>query len=221
LLQLDEERKGVVLSFLHGAKLIRKKEITPYEYTKDVSDLKGEERWRYSILRLDYIDFSRTKRTSDTKLTFDDLESIILRGAKLSAVNLSGANLKNADLRDADLSYAQLRKANPQDSEGIPGGFYNEYHKATDIRGRSASGLLETDLSGANLSGANLSRADLHGANLQRANLQEANLEGAQVTDGQLADTRSLQGATMPDGQKYEDWLKSKSRGEDDENSSP
>jgi hypothetical protein len=26
---------------------------------------------------------------------------------------------------------------------------------------------------------------------------------------------KSLKGATMPDGQKYEDWLKSKDRGED------
>ena len=46
LLQLDEERKGVLLSFLHGAKLSRKEEITPYEYTKDISEWKGEERWR-------------------------------------------------------------------------------------------------------------------------------------------------------------------------------
>jgi hypothetical protein len=41
-----------------------------------------------------------------------------------------------------------------------------------------------------------------------------ADLEGAQ---GQLADTRSLQGATMPNGQKYENWLKSKGRAEDAE----
>ena len=37
LLQLDEERKGVLLSFLHGAKLSRKKAMTPYEYTKEGS----------------------------------------------------------------------------------------------------------------------------------------------------------------------------------------
>jgi uncharacterized protein YjbI with pentapeptide repeats len=83
---------------------------------------------------------------------------------------------------------------------------------------------METDLSGANLSGANLSRADLHGANLQRANLQRANLtlanfqEAAGITNEELEQqARFLEGATMPDGQKYEDWLKS--RGE--ENSGP
>jgi hypothetical protein len=132
LLQLDEERKGVLLSFLHGAKLSRKKEITPFEHTKEESEKTDKEktekeRWRYPILRLDYIDFSRTKRTPDTKLTFDDLRGFILRGAKLNEVNLSGANLSNADLRDADLSCAQLRKADEDDSEKIPGEYYNEY----------------------------------------------------------------------------------------------
>jgi hypothetical protein len=31
----------------------------------------------------------------------------------------------------------------------------------------------------------------------------------------------SLEGATMPNGQKYEDWLRSKGRGEDGENPDP
>jgi hypothetical protein len=130
LLQLNEERKGVLLSFLHGAKLSRKKEIIPYEYAKDGRKCKGQERWKYPILRLDNIDFSRTKRTPDTKLTFDDLRGIILRGAKLSEVNLSGANLSDADLSNADLSAALLREATPQDSEKIPGEGRNEYEKA-------------------------------------------------------------------------------------------
>jgi uncharacterized protein YjbI with pentapeptide repeats len=240
LLQLDEERKGVLLSFLHGAKLSRKEEITPYEYTKDISEWKGEERWRYPILRLDHIDFSRTKRTPDTKLTFDDLESIILRGAKLNEVNLSGANLRNADLRDADLSYAQLRKANQHDSEEIPGEYFNEYRKA--IRGRSASELLETDLIlETDLSEANLSRANLNGANLSCANLSKANLRYADLRGADLSgaykmnsdgsnrklvaneeleqQAKSLKGATMPNGQKYEDWRKDKEgSGKDVEN---
>jgi hypothetical protein len=40
LLQLDGKRKGVLLSFLHGAMLTRKKAITPYEYTKEGVELK-------------------------------------------------------------------------------------------------------------------------------------------------------------------------------------
>jgi uncharacterized protein YjbI with pentapeptide repeats len=194
LLQLDEDRKGVLLSFLHEAKLSRRKEIIPYEYaeyreyTKNESEENGEEYWNYPILRLDQIDFSGAKRTPNTKLTFDNLESIILRGAKLSKVNLSGANLKNADLRDADLSGAALRKPSRQDSEEIPGEFHSEAAKA-----KFPEGLMETYLSGANL----------RGANLRGANLSDANLSNAKVTDAQLAEAKSLQGATMPDRSKH------------------
>jgi hypothetical protein len=48
------------------------------------------------------------------------------------------------------------------------------------------------------------------------ADLRYANLQGATVTDEQLADTRYLQGATMPSGQKYEDWFKDKEGSEND-----
>jgi hypothetical protein len=51
-----------------------------------------------------------------------------------------------------------------------------------------------------------------------RAELQGAELQGAIITDEQLDVTLSLQDVIMPDGQKYEDWLKSKGGGEDGEN---
>ena len=54
---------------------------------------------------------------------------------------------------------------------------------------------------------------------LRGANLSGADLEGTNVTDAQLARCRTLKGATMPNGQKYEDWLKSKGSGEDGETS--
>ena len=205
LMQLDEERKGVLLSFLHGAKLSRKIEIIPYEHSKTGSKVKRKDHWNYPILRLDHIDFSRTNRTPDTKLTFDDLRGIILRDAKLSKVNLSGANLSGADLRNADLSYAQLRKATPQDSEMIPGESHNEYDKAVDEADILPPGLLEIDLSGADLSGADLSGANLSGANLSGANLSGANLSGATgITTKEVEDQAfSLEGATMPDGSKH------------------
>jgi hypothetical protein len=80
--------------------------------------------------------------------------------------------------------------------------------------------LEHTDLSDTDLRDANLSYAYLHDTNLERANLQganlkKANLSEAKVTDDQLAEAGSLEGATMPNGQKYEDWLKSKDRGEE------
>jgi Pentapeptide repeats (8 copies) len=86
---------------------------------------------------------------------------------------------------------------------------------------RSRLDLREAHLQGANLQQASLLKADLseahlQGAKLSGANLQEANLHGAIVTDEQLAATWSLQRATMPDGRKYEDWLKDKQGSGDD-----
>jgi hypothetical protein len=68
----------------------------------------------------------------------------------------------------------------------------------------------------AKLSGATLNIADLSDANLWRANL--SNAKG--ITNEQLdAQAESLEGATMPNGQKYEDWLKDKEgSGKDGEN---
>jgi uncharacterized protein YjbI with pentapeptide repeats len=55
--------------------------------------------------------------------------------------------------------------------------------------------------------------ADLSGANLEGADLQEA--RGWTVE--QLREALSLEGATMPNGQKYEDWLKDKESHREDE----
>jgi hypothetical protein len=73
---------------------------------------------------------------------------------------------------------------------------------------RTSLDLHEAFLRGAALFGANLRGANLYNANLQKAILQEADLQeaillGAKVTDAQLADTLSLQGATMPDGSEH------------------
>ncbi len=69
---------------------------------------------------------------------------------------------------------------------------------------------------------ADLHEADLRQADLSGADLSNAKLKGARVRGTpQLVICRSLEGATMPNGQKYEDWLKSKGRGEDGENTSP
>jgi uncharacterized protein YjbI with pentapeptide repeats len=67
--------------------------------------------------------------------------------------------------------------------------------------------LRDTTLSDALLGGANLSGADL---------------TNATVTQEQLDKAESLKGATMPDGQKYENWLRDKAgSGEDGENTGP
>lgn len=85
----------------------------------------------------------------------------------------------------------------------------------------AAAELAGAFLEGADLSGSDLRRADLGEAALSEANLSKADLEGADnlrgaqgVTQEQLDQARSLEGATMPSGQKYEDWLEDSQRGE-------
>jgi hypothetical protein len=78
--------------------------------------------------------------------------------------------------------------------------------------------LREANLSGATLRNATLSNTDLSGAYLQGTDLSSATGITNEKLDQQVA---SLKGATMPNGQKYEDWLKSKGGGEDGQNPGP
>jgi hypothetical protein len=119
-------------------------------------------------------------------------------------VSLAAAKLSGAKLSEANLSGAYLHEAN--------------LHEA-NLHGANLSGakLFYADLSGAYLSG-DLSRADLSGAVLK---------EARQWTEEQLMEARSLEGATMPDGQTLrddempnratlEDWLKDKEGDKED-----
>jgi hypothetical protein len=118
---------------------------------------------------------------------------LIVRGREQPIIPLDDADLRNARLYSLDLNNVNLSRA--------------------DLGG--------ADLSGADLGGADLSDARLEHAELGGADLGRANLKGAKVTVQQLQQARSLEGATMPNGQKYEEWLKSKDRGEDGKNSGP
>jgi uncharacterized protein YjbI with pentapeptide repeats len=100
-------------------------------------------------------------------------------------IRLSGADLSDADLSGADLSC---------------------------IVAETRLGLF---VSCADLSGTDLMNANLIGANLSGADLRGADLSGALVTQEQLNECKSLEGATMPDGQKYAEWPKSEGRGEE------
>jgi len=105
-----------------------------------------------------------------------------LNGAHLAAADLSDSYLRGADLISTDLSGAHLVGAD----------------------------LISTDLSVADLLGADLSGANLGGANLGGANLSDSNLSHAEgIKNEELAQqAKTLKGATMPNGQKYEDWRK-------------
>lgn len=113
--------------------------------------------------------------------------------------DLRGANLGLCDLQDAELGY-------------------------TDLNGAifDFADLYSASLYGADLTGSFLRSAHLENTNLLDASMERADLTGAVgKTNEQLEQKVStLEGATMPDGQKYEDWLKSKDRGEGGKNGS-
>ena len=139
-----------------------------------------------------------------------DAEPVIsLRYAELDGVRLGhigqlgGFELKGIVVVNADLNNARMLNADV---------------RAADLREADLSGA---DLTNATLLGANLRGADLTNTDLTNTDLTNADLTDAQVTEEQLEAAKSLEGATMPNGQKYEDWLKSKDRGEDGQNSGP
>jgi uncharacterized protein YjbI with pentapeptide repeats len=137
-----------------------------------------------------------------------------LRNAYLRYVFIEGAALDGAILENADLRNAQLRRI--------------------DLGGAYLSGA---DLSGAYLSEASLQNAqlqpndelNLRGADLRGANLSGTNLyEATGWTEEQLTAAWSLEGATMPDGQRlrsaenpdgptFEDWLQDRENRQQDE----
>ena len=145
------------------------------------------------VIRLEEASLSRTD------LDYEELRGTVLEAADLRGANLKGAHLEGADLSGANLNGAGLRAADLSDAE-----------------------LINANLTQARLIETDLTQADFWGADLSDAELSGANLFGAKVTDYQLEEARSLKGATMPNGQKYEEWLKDKEgHGEGGENDSP
>jgi uncharacterized protein YjbI with pentapeptide repeats len=139
-------------------------------------------------------------RALNTGLPWHTFRKLRWRGvrptiAKLTITNLKGATLAGAWLQKTWLVAADLTNAD----------------------------LASADLTDANLTDADLTGAVLTGANLRNTVLRNAVLRNAVgVTSEELVkQAYSLKGATLPNGQKYEDWLKSKGRGEDGENGRP
>jgi uncharacterized protein YjbI with pentapeptide repeats len=182
----------------------------------------------------------------DANLQGTDLREANLPYANLTDADLREADLQGADLEGADLLYAKLQgafllgailpRANLQQAN-LQGAFLQ---RALLLRARLPTAYLfranlkVADLQGANFQVADLREANLQGAFLQRANFQSAFLGGADLSGTDLRDAQgitneeleqqaaSLEGATMPNGQMYEDWLKDKEgRKEDGENRSP
>jgi hypothetical protein len=108
---------------------------------------------------------------------------ISLRFADLRGIPL----VKREILSNTDLDRAELNNANMDNAK-----------------------LIDTRLPRADLTGADLSGVDLTGADLSGAILAGATGVSCYQAEGGKKGAKSLDGATMPNGQKYEDWLKDK-----------
>jgi uncharacterized protein YjbI with pentapeptide repeats len=200
--RLDPSRKTAVMQFLAEAKLLQNVEgrgaiikfsgadLSGANLTDAADNLSGADLSDADLSGANLscnrsviaFGFGASQRCSD--LSDANLFRADLSGADLYSADLVGANLLAADLGGADLSFAVLRDA--------------------DLR--------VADLRVANLRDANLSGADLSFAVLSGANLRHAHLSGAVGITNEELDQQaiSLEGATMPNDQKYEDWLKDK-----------
>jgi hypothetical protein len=157
-------------------------------------------------------------RLEGADLSQIDLEKVIISDAMLSDVNLRKANLRGAELIDGtDLSESDLEGADLREA-------VLDYHYGA-ARYFAQSGSAWVDSLDAEFEAT-------HQTHLVGTNLKGANLHDGKLTDKQLAECKSLEGATMPDGQVlksddnpdgliFEDWLKSKGSGELGENSGP
>src|SRR5215213_2379953 len=151
---------------------------------------------------------------SEANLSDIPLPNADLREADLSGANLSNAFLDDANLSGADLFHANLFSADLSGASLFEAGLFDANLRYASLRKVNLGNafLENADLSGTDLSEANLSDAYLGKADLHEALASGTNLRGADgITNEELdQQAASLEGATMPNAQKYEDWLKSK-----------
>lgn len=200
--RLDPSRKTEVMRFLVAAQLVQvvggnEPVILLYRADLHGADLRNAD--------------LRGAQLSSTDLSYADLSFAFLSRAQLAEANLTNAELPTVQLGDANLDSANLRDADLSTAYLV-----NAYLSNTD--------LANANLRGAELDGAPLYDANLRGADLRDADLRSTDLRMADLTDTQGVDVErleqqafSLEGAIMPNGQKYEDWLKSRGSGEGEE----
>jgi uncharacterized protein YjbI with pentapeptide repeats len=198
---LDADRKGILLQFLAESNLIGTGTVNLE--TGNIPDTDP-----IIITPTDPIILLFGADLSDANLDDAFLPGTDLRSANLTRANLYRADLSNADLTHADLSSAflpsaSLWSANLSDANLSRTVLDDAFLSDADLSGANLSNanLVGTNLSPANLTGTNLSRANLTGTNLSRADLSHANLLSAEGWfNEQLAEARSLIGATLPNG---------------------
>jgi uncharacterized protein YjbI with pentapeptide repeats len=208
--RVDPSRKEAIIQFLDEAELVHRVEGRGPIVMLGSADLRGA-----VLSDPDVNDPNLAANLSGANLVDAKLRDVELGFANLGDANLRYADLRDAnlpyiDLRNAELGYAKLRDANLRRADLRDANLY-----LADLRGADLSGA---DLADVNLRYANLSGADLADVNLVDANLRGANLVDARgITVEQLEEqAKNLEGATMPNSQRYEEWLKSKNREKDE-----
>ena len=132
------------------------------------------------------IELTRKLRSPENRRILEAVEELRVRGW-LSDGSLAGIALCHAHMEGADLLGADLHSV--------------DFHQAS---------FQGADLSRANLSGTKLSRADLRDTNLSETDFTNAdsfkvNFAGARnLEQKQLARSKRLWGAIMPDGKTYD-----------------
>jgi uncharacterized protein YjbI with pentapeptide repeats len=207
---LDPSRKAEVMQFLEEANLVW---VPPWE--RRGAPVISLEEANLREVDLNWATLHSAELAgadlSDATLSDATLHDADLFGANLRGANLRDTSLSGADLSDTNLYEANLRRANLSDTN-----LYEANLRGADL---SNAYLSEANLEGADLSNADLSNADLSDTNLYEANLRGADLEGADLEGADLSgaigitveelhkQAEFLDGATLPHGQKYEDWL--------------
>jgi uncharacterized protein YjbI with pentapeptide repeats len=215
--RLDGDRKRSVVQFLYEADLINKK--------RPVISLTGANLSRANLRSAVLPEASL--RGAD--LSRANLHLALLREASLDAANLADANLDHVQLGSADLHGANLSRAN------LTRAFLDQVDlRAADLTGANLreAGLMNANLRLAKLRGANLhwaylpseaTRREYHrGINLERKNPDITFWEDMQSqfvssylwslmkafeSKRDFLERDFLEGATLPSGQKFEDWL--------------
>jgi uncharacterized protein YjbI with pentapeptide repeats len=199
---LDGARKRILIQFLKEEELINKPD--------PIVDLAGAD---LSYAQLVGVDKDRNQFfMNDTNLAAANLyranmKNSVLDGANLSRANLTEADLLASNLDETNLEGSNLTKANLRRCRLARADLSNARLEGATLE---AVDLYGADLSGAHLTDAYLTNVDLSGADLSGAYLTNVDLSGANLTNNQLKQAASLKGAIMPNGQTYEDWLKSK-----------
>jgi uncharacterized protein YjbI with pentapeptide repeats len=206
---LDASHKRTLFLFLYEAHLINlptSEEWSSGEIKNPIVFLAGA---NLRDIDLSLTDLSNTgsftAAVPDPKgnLSFMDCEEHCI------GIELSGTDLSHADLRGSLLVGSGFAQA-------------SLYHAKLQNATLTSASFRKANLRSANLSGAKINAAALNGADLSKANLSGVR----RWTKEQLAEAKSLKGATMPDGQvlksddnpkgpTFEEWLKDKDRKED------